>query len=219
MAETTEPRRETRLPPALRPFRAREYRLLALSLGASLTAGGVWLVALVYEVIALGGGPGQLSLVTAAAAAGLVLAVPAGGIAADRLPRRLLLAAVESVRALAAGLAARLAPLPSMLPDADLLAANGVEGVLRPAAQQAGGPALAGPAVTMTGPGGALALAAAAYFLALVPLPFLRPVPRSVPSGGSPVQDFREGVQCVRRTGWLLATLVFAGCPGPCWAG
>jgi hypothetical protein len=40
-----------RLPPALRPFRHRQYRLLIASGSASLLADGLWLVALVWQVI------------------------------------------------------------------------------------------------------------------------------------------------------------------------
>ena len=61
--------RAGRLPRALRPFAHREYRLLATSMAASLFASGLWLVAIVYQVIALDGGPSELSLVAAAASA------------------------------------------------------------------------------------------------------------------------------------------------------
>ena len=106
-----------------------------------------------------------------------------GGVAADRLPRRALLIVVEAVRvvtALVVGLLAvngllqlwqlaviafvigaaeafffpaYTALLPTMLPPDELLAANGVEGMLRPAAQQAVGPALAGLVVGVYAPG------------------------------------------------------------------
>ena len=42
-------------PRALRPVRHREYRLLIASGSASLLADGLWLVALVWQVIELGG--------------------------------------------------------------------------------------------------------------------------------------------------------------------
>lgn len=229
-----------RLPRPLHPFRVRRYRLLATSLAASLTASGWWLVAIVWQVIELGGGPVQLSLVTAAAAAGLVLAVLAGGVAADRFPRRRLLIGVETARTAVAVLAAVLALtgvlvlwllvalaflvgvaegffyptysaiLPTLLPDDDLLAANGIEGVLRPAAQQAAGPMLAAVVVAAFSPGLALAGAAAVYLLALVPLLAMRPVAAAAGSPSSALEDLREGIRYVRRTGWLSATLAFA---------
>jgi len=59
------------LPRALTPFRTPAYRWLAVSLTASSFAAGVWIVALVWEVIRLGGGPGDLSFVTTASAIGV----------------------------------------------------------------------------------------------------------------------------------------------------
>src|ERR671914_2599796 len=90
------------LPRPLRPFRHREYRLLVTSMAASLFASGLWLVAGVYQVIALGGGPSELSVVATAAAAGLLVTALGGGVAADRLPKRALLLGVEAVRVVAA---------------------------------------------------------------------------------------------------------------------
>lgn len=48
-----------RLPRALTPFRHAAYRRLAVALVLQMFAGGVWIVALVWEVIRIGGGPGQ----------------------------------------------------------------------------------------------------------------------------------------------------------------
>lgn len=233
----------TRLPRPLRPFTHRDYRLLAASMAASLFASGLWLVGMVWQVIATGGGPSELSLVTAAAGLGLLVSVLIGGVAADRLPRRLVLAAVETTRTAAAALAAVLALtgalrlwqlaviafvvgaaeaffypaysaiLPTLLPADELLAANGVEGTLRPVAMQALGPALAGLIVGTFAPGWALLAAAAGYALALPPVLAMR-------SGGGPGTtaapttsawgDLVEGFRYLLRTGWLFATLAFA---------
>ncbi len=229
------------LPRPLRPFRHRDYRLLAVSMGFSLFASGLWLLAIVYQVIAMGGGPSELSLVAAASGLGLVLSVLVGGVAADRLPRRLVLITVEVVRIASAGLAAWLAlsglmqlwhlaviafvvgaaeafffpaysaVLPTMLPADELLAANGVEGMLRPIAQQAAGPALAGLLVGAFVPGTALLGAALAYAAALLPLLTLR-LAAVTPADGptSVLGDLREGFSYFLRTGWLFATLAFA---------
>src|SRR5688500_13424773 len=99
----------SRLPRPLRPFRHREYRLLATSMAASLFASGLWLVAGVYQVIALGGGPSELSIVATATAVGLLVSALGGGVAADRLPKRALLLGVEGVRVVAAATAGVLA--------------------------------------------------------------------------------------------------------------
>ncbi|WP_426715186.1 hypothetical protein, partial [Campylobacter coli] len=69
--------------------------MLIAALAISIFGSGMWAVAMVYEVIHLGGGPLELSLVAAAGSVGLVAFVLAGGIAADRFPQRLLIIAVE----------------------------------------------------------------------------------------------------------------------------
>jgi MFS family permease len=228
----------------LRPFRHREYRLLVASTGLSLFAGGLWLVAIAWQVIELDGSPSDLSLVAAASAAGLLVAVLLGGVAADRLPKRTVLVAVESVRAVlavttgvlavtgtldvprlvvlafAVGLAegffypAYSAVLPALLPPEELLAANGVEGMLRPLAQQAAGPALAGLLVGVFSPGVALLAAGTGYLLALVPLRAMRGVPVARVAAGvdapSVRRELAEGFAYLFRTGWLFATLAFA---------
>jgi MFS family permease len=231
-----------RAPRALRPFRHHEYRFLVASTGVSLFAGGLWLVAVAWQVIELGGSPSDLSLVAAASAAGLLVAVLLGGVAADRLPKRTVLVTVESVRAalavttgvlsvtgaldvprlvvlaFAVGLAegffypAYSAVLPALLPAEELLAANGVEGMLRPLAQQAAGPALAGLLVGVFTPGVALLAAGTGYMLALVPLLVMRPVPvaRAGDEAASIRRELAEGFAYLFRTGWLFATLAFA---------
>jgi MFS family permease len=234
------------LPRALRPFATRRYRFLAGALSLSLLASGVWIVALVWQVIALGGGPSDVSLVAAASASGLVLAVLLGGVAADRVPQRRLLIAVEAVRVVvvlgavalsASGILtvqhlavvafvlgigeafffpAYSAILPRLLPPDQLLAANGVEGALRPIAQSAAGPAIAGAVIALASPSAAFAVAAGGYALGLAALVLMGPVPfeRARDAGGSPLgsalRDLREGFGYMVRTRWLLATLLFA---------
>ena len=229
------------LPRPLRPFRHRDYRLLVASMALSLFASGMWTVALVYQVIALGGGPTELSLVMTGLSTGLLVSVLVGGVAADRLPRRALLIGVEVLRIGSVGLVTTLsltgglrlwqlaaiaflvgaaeafffpaysALLPTMLPAEELLAANGVEGMLRPVALQALGPALAGVLVGMLAPGGALAVATAVYGLALLPLLVMRVAPVTAAAERTSVLfDLREGFGYFLRTGWFFATLAFA---------
>jgi MFS family permease len=229
------------LPRPIRPFRHREYRLLATSMAASLFASGLWLVANVYQVIALGGGPTELSVVATAFASGMLLSLLVGGVAADRLPKRAVLLGVEWIRVVAAGAAGVLAItgalrlwqlaviafvlgtaeafffpaysaiLPTLLPADELLAANGVEGTLRPVAQQALGPALAGLLVGAFAPGIALLLAAVIYALAAITLVAMRGVAVAPAAERSSVLgDLAEGFHYLFRTGWLFATLAFA---------
>jgi len=229
------------LPRALRPFRHRDYRFLIGSMTISLFAGGMWLVALVWQVIALGGTPTELSVVATATSVGLLASILVGGLAADRLPRRALLIVVEVVRivtAAAAGLLALsghlqlwhlaviafvvgaaeaffipayTALLPTLMPPDELLAANGVEGALRPVTQNALGPAAAGVIVGVLVPGVALLAAAGLYLVALLALVAMRTLPVPAPSDGASVLgDLREGFAYMFRTRWLFATLAFA---------
>jgi MFS family permease len=243
---------------ALRPFAHREYRVLIAALAISIFGSGMWAVAMVYEVIHLGGGPLELSLVAAAGSVGLVAFVLAGGIAADRLPQRLLIIAVEGANlAVIAGISglallgwlqlwhlalggfvlgvgaafffpAYSAILPRILPPEDLLAANGMEGTMRPILQQAAGPAVAGILVAALSPAHAVTGVAACHLLAFCILNLLRrqPLPgtESVtaqggtgggadsvpPSRTSVLHDLREGVSYTARTPWLLWTLLWA---------
>lgn len=239
----------TALPRALRPFATGQYRLLAGALSLSLFGTGVWLVAVVFQVFALDGTPVDLSFVATGGGLGLVLAVLVGGVVADRVPQRRILATIETVKALAMAAIAVLsltgtiqlwhlavlslllgvadgffypaysAWLPALLPADDLLAANGIEGVLRPAVMQAAGPAAAAGAISLLSPGLAFAIVAAAQALATVLLVAMRQtaVRREVDED-APAQhplralwgDLREGVRYMLVTRWLLATLLYS---------
>ena len=171
------------LPRALRPFASPAYTLLAFAMCMSVFGSGLWAVALVGRVMALGGTAVQLSLVTAAGALGAVVFVLVGGVTADRVRLDVILRCVEAVNL---GTAAALtiltwtgiltlwqlavaafvfagalgffypaysAALPRILPGEQLLAANGVEGTARPLLQTAAGPAIGGVLAGLAVPG------------------------------------------------------------------
>lgn len=232
----------------LRPFRHGQYRLLAGSLTASLFGEGFWLIAMVWQVVALGGDASDLSVVATATSIGMVGTTLLGGVVADRIPQRRILlvtelvlttsmallavialtgdvrlwhlAVVGLVKGIGAGFyyPAYTAILPSLIPPDDLLAANGVEGMLRPTIMQAAGPALASLVVAAYSPASALAVAAGIQALAAVFLLLMRhqPLQRDLSAEGDrhPVRsmaaDLREGFVYMLRTPWLLATLLFA---------
>jgi MFS family permease len=233
----------------VRPLAHRDFRVLFGAVVLAIFGAGMWAVVMVYTVIDVGGGPVELSVVAAANAVGLLVCAIPGGIAADRVPRRLLLRLVELVHLLAitsiavagafgAATIAHLAVvafvlgagagfffpaysaiLPRILPPAQLLAANGLEGAIRPALQQAAGPAAAGMVVAaVLAPAHAAWGVVAAHAIALVLLLFVGPEPpptaeeqREVRAGVRGVlHDLREAVAFTVRTPWLLWTLLFA---------
>src|SRR5687767_1860606 len=236
----------TSLPRALNPLRHAHYRLLAASMALSLLTQGLWAIAVVWQVVELGGGPGSLSLVTALSAAGMMGTTLLGGALADRVPQRHILLAVALVQAGATGLAATLsltgslevwqlalvslvdgvalgmyypaysALVPALVPEDELLAANGLEGVVRPVLAQAAGPAVAGLIVATYSPGAALAatalvaLGAAACLYALPTTPVRRELDADGGHATGLLADVREGFVYMVRTPWLLATLLFA---------
>jgi MFS family permease len=237
------------LPRALTPFRHPAYRRLAVALVLTTFAGGVWTVGLVWEVIRIGGGPGQLSAVTTAGAVGVLLPALLAGVVADRVPQKTILLAVAAVElagmsavmllSLAdrtelwhlgavtflagAGMAfyypAYSAWLPALVPESDLMAVNGFEGMVRPTIGQAVGPGVAGVVVGLLSSGAAVGVAAAASGLGLlaltaVPKTAVRRDPEASDAGRPAVSgalaDMREGFVYMVRTPWLLATLLFA---------
>lgn len=239
-----------RVPTALRPLRHRDFRLLWTGLAVSLVGSGLWLVALAWQVISLGGGPAQLSLVTALYGVGVLAFVLIGGVAADRLPQRLIMLTSDLVRAaallilgalsltgtlgvwhLAAGslvlgageaffIPSYTALLPRLLPEDELLAANGLEGTLRPLAQQATGPALGGVTVAALSPGVAILAGGLTYLISAGCLLAMnvRVAKGSSPPASAPgtegaasvFADLRESFRYVRDTSWLWASILFA---------
>lgn len=197
----------SRLPTALKPFAGRQYRRLVLGLVLAMFADGVWTVGVVWQVIALQGGPGQVALVTGAAAVGMVASTLVGGVLADRVSQRRIIIGLECIKfgafvvvgvaallgvlgvpllvvaALVGGITTGMyypaysALLPSIVAAGELQAANGVEGFLRPVILQAFGPMAAGAAISVASPGLAIILAALASACAAVVYLMMAPVP------------------------------------------
>ncbi|GAA1360417.1 tetracycline efflux MFS transporter Tet(V) [Arthrobacter rhombi] len=233
-------------PRAFRPFAHRDYRILITAMVVSVFSHGMWAVAMVYQVKRLGGGPVQLSFVATATSIGLLGFVLVGGITADRVSCRRIIITVEAASLAVMAAVATLgltgvielwhlvvagflvgagaafffpaysALLPRILPPEDLLAANGMEGTLRPVLQQAAGPAAAGMIVAALTPAYAIAGMAVCH---LVALSVLRTISHATAYDAhlepgevrpSALADLREGVSYTLRTPWLLWTLLFA---------
>ncbi|WP_238420544.1 MFS transporter [Gordonia sp. 'Campus'] len=200
------PSAETRLPRALLPFARRQYRLLASGLILAMYADGVWTIAVIWQVIALGGGPGQVSLATGVAAVGMLFSTLAGGVLADRVSQRQIMIGLEIAKMVAFGaiglasvtgvlqlwhvvLASLLggittgmyypaysALLPAIVAPSELQAANGIEGFFRPVVFQAVGPMIAGAVIGAWAPGPAVLMAALAAIASGVCYLWMAPV-------------------------------------------
>ena len=238
-------------PRALRPLRNPAYRWLAAALVASMVGAGIWMVALVWQIVAIGGGAAALSVVAGATAIGMLLTTLLGGALADRMSQRRILFIVEVVRAATVGIVALLslsgglavwqlavvafvggvmsglyypaysALLPSVVPEDELMAANGFEGMARPVLMQAGGPALASALIAVSSPGAALVVTALTGVVAAVCILKVPEVSRrgERPEPGTEdtrhpavalLTDVRDGFTYMVRTPWLLGTLTFA---------
>jgi MFS transporter, DHA3 family, tetracycline resistance protein len=229
----------------LAPFQFREYRLLIAALSILIFAEGMWTVVMALQVMELDHDPTALSLVAACMSVGLVAFVLVGGLAADRIPQRTIIIAVEAVNTVAVSAVAVLglmgqlrvwhmavasallgigaafffpaysAYLPRILPPEQLLAANGIEGAIRPVLQRAAGPAVAGVLVGATFPSLGAVTVAVLCAVGLILLVATRSVTDSFveePEHEKPhmLADLRAGVSFVVRTPWLLWTLLFA---------
>jgi DHA3 family tetracycline resistance protein-like MFS transporter len=227
----------------LAPFRIREYRLLIAAVTLSIFAEGMWSVVMALQVIAIDNDPASLSLVATCLGVGLVAFVLVGGITADRINQRTIIIAVEVVNfltvavisalallgglkiwhmAVAAGILgiaaafffpAYSAILPRILPPEQLLAANGVEGVVRPVFQRSVGPAVAGMVIGATMPSVGAVVVAVLFALGLALLVATRPPAQAEAEHVERphvLRDLREGFVFVLKTRWLLWTLLFA---------
>ena len=246
MSNVVDPVKPTGRWRVLAPFHYREFRLLIAAMSLFLFAEGMWTVVMALQVIALADDPAALSLVAACLAGGMLAFMLVGGIVADRVPQRAIIIAVEIANVAATGAVAALslvghlqlwhmaaaatvlgigaafffpaynAYLPRILPAEQLLAANGVEGAVRPTLQQAIGPATAGVLVGLTFPALGSVTVTVLMALGLLLLVAMRPgegthivmtVEREKPHI---LTDLRDGMRFVVRTPWLRWTLLFA---------
>ena len=230
----------------LAPLRFREFRLLIAAVSIFVFAEGMWTVVMALQVIALVDDPTALSLVATCLAGGMLAFILVGGIVADRVSQRAIIITVEAVNVAAVGAVAALstlgglrlwhmavasavlgagaafffpaysAYLPRIVDKQYLLAANGIEGFIRPTLGQAMGPALAGVLVGATFPAVGSTAVTVLFAVGLVLLVAMRPgqaehvVVDPDREKRHPLADMRDGFLFVVRSRWLLWTLLFA---------
>lgn len=229
---------------ALRPLGSRDYRLLFAAVGIEVFGTGMWTIVMVFQVLALDDSPLALSAVATGMSLGLFAFSILGGVVADRFSKRRIIITVQGCTAAVMTVVAALsltetielwhvgvasfamgagsaffypaysAYLPQVLPSEQLLAANGLEGALRPSMGQGLGPALGGIVVGTFFPAIGAMIVAASYAIAFILTLFLSRRDE-LTTVTSPEQrtsvwgDLRAGVNYVARTRWLLWTLIF----------
>ena len=224
----------------VKPFRHSEYRRLVAALAVSVVGAGMWTVVLPMQVLEMRDDALALSLVATCLGTAAVVAALVGGVVADRFPQRRIilvvqalnfacllviapLAAFDRLRLWELAVAATLvgigsglfapafsAYLPRLLPEPELVAANGIDGVMRSTLQQALGPTLAGVLLGATYPDTGLVIIAVLYGSSLILMITLRPsgpAPVTSPTGTSPWGDLSDGIRLVLRTRWLRSSL------------
>jgi MFS family permease len=217
-------------------LRERDFRLVFGAQVVSLIGDGIVPVALAFAILDLTGSATDLGIVLAARTVPLVACVIAGGVVADRVPRRAVMIASDLVRLVSQGvlgvllvfghaeiwqIAALEAVLgaasgffnpaatglvPAVVSAVRLQDANALRGVAM-AAGQVVGPALAGVLVVTIGAGEALLLDAASYAISAALLARVRLVETRRAATSSFVADLREGWGEVRSRTWVWGVI------------
>lgn len=218
----------------LHPLRDRDFALLIAGTLTSLIGSGIFIIAIAFATLELSPGPGTLSIVGSAYAAGLVLFVLAGGSLADRWNKRRVLIVADVVRLVmvaAVAISAAVGALsvwqlivlsfvygagegfgapaittivPEIVPPEHLVPGNALAGSLRPVAERLAGPAIGGLVVGAFGTSGALTIDAITFAVSIVCLVAMRGHRPDLSRDPTPM---REGFRYVRAHPWLWATL------------
>jgi len=230
--------------PLTTPLRRRNFRLLWTGMSVSLLGDGIFIVAVAWLAYALSDRPSSLAFVGLATSLPQVVLLLVGGAVSDRMNRQAILFWSDLLRALAVGGLATLtatgslqlwelylvcafigaatafsvpafdALVPQLVPDEELVPANGVDQFVRPFAIQLAGPALGGLLVATVHPAGAFVVDALTFaFSAACVARMTRPRGTRVavnPEGDSFRHEILEGLRYVRRHVWLWGTFLSA---------
>jgi MFS family permease len=220
------------------PLDERPFRLLWIGQATSAVGDAMIPVALAFAVLGVTGSASDLGIVLAAFMIARVAFILAGGVWADRVPRRLLMIVCDAVRALAQGLLAvvliagvaevwhfvivsavvgacaafffpaSMGLVPQTVSASRLQQANALMNASR-LANGIVGPALAGLLVTVAGTGWVFAIDAATY---VVSAAFLTAMPKPPMSARGErltfLTDLVEGWRIVRARTWVWAGLL-----------
>ena len=181
----------------LTPLKRRDFALLSAGMSISLIGDGVFVVAIAWQVYDLTSSPVALSLCGLAWSLGMLCFLLLGGAVADRVDRRLQMVVADLLRGATVAAMAVLALtgvvevwqlvalsalfgigeafftpafsalIPQLVPAGDLVQANALQEVMRPATTRLAGPALGGLLVAAFGAATAFLVDAASFALAV----------------------------------------------------
>jgi MFS family permease len=225
-----------KLPVSLSPLAERNFRFLWIGQAVSAVGDSVTLIALAFATLAVSPSAGSLGLVLALATVARVVALPIGGVWADRLPRQFVMLTSDGVRALAQAVIAVLlitghaqlwhivvqamvysfaagffmpasgALVPQTVSVQRLQQANALMGLSRSVTQVAG-PAIGGLLVAVIGPGWVFAIDAATFVVSAISLVLMQ-VPRVEGKGQSNFwTELADGLRAVTSRRWYLLNL------------
>ncbi|HEU4658362.1 MAG TPA: MFS transporter [Capillimicrobium sp.] len=234
-------------PNAFGVLRLRDFRLLLAGKAVSVLGDRMVSVALAFAVLGIGGSASAVGLVLAAGTAPMALSVIAGGVVADRVPRRAVMVGADLLRLATQGATAVLlltgtaevwmlaalaavtgvgsgffnpastGLLPEIVPPGDLQPAN----ALRSSATAAGeiaGPVLAGVLVAVSSPGTAIAVDAGTFAVSAICLAAMRPPVREPRGGASFLADLRDGWTAFASRRWVWTFVSYFAFGNMMWA-
>jgi MFS family permease len=192
-----------------RPLSSRDFALLWAGMTISLLGDGVYLVAVAFQVYKLSNSPAALSTVFFAWTAPMVLFFLIAGVLTDRVDRRLMMIAADSIRGAAMAalgvlsvtgdltlhqmfilvavygvgdalfMPAFTAVVPDIVPNDLLMEANSLDQFVRPLTLRFAGPALGGLLVATIKPGGAFLVDAASFAVSAGAIALMQRRPRT----------------------------------------
>jgi MFS family permease len=225
-----------RLPASLSPLAERNFRMLWIGQGVSSIGDSLVNIALAFATLSVAHSASALGLVLALALVARVLALPIGGVWADRLPRQLVMLASDGIRAAVQAIVGALlitghaqlwhivvgavvygfadgffvpasgALIPQTVSAQRLQQANALMGLSRSVTQVAG-PAAAGLLVAVFGPGWVFAIDAATFVVSALSLALMRVTPIPGKADANFWSELVEGVRTVTSRRWYLLNL------------
>jgi MFS family permease len=222
----------------LEPLRIRDFALLWTGMTTSLVGDFIFLVAYPWQTYQLTSNPATLGWISALYWAPTVVFVVGGGVLTDRMDRRWMMIAADTIRGVATGVGAVLAIthhltlwelglvvalggfgqalfapafgsiVPEIVPTEMLPQANSLDMFVRTSAGLVG-PAIAGLVIAVAGAGWAFAIDAATFGVSTITALALTPRPFERLGERRPAwREARAGFAFVRTHTWLWATLL-----------